>query len=54
MAMASLLSVTVSMAAETMGTLIESFLVKRVCVETSRGNTSEYFGKTKTSSKVKP
>ncbi len=47
-------SVTVSMAADTMGMFRWMLREKRVCRETSRGRTSEYAGIRSTSSKVKP
>ena len=43
-------SVTVSIAAETIGTLIRKFLVNCVLMFTSRGNTSEKAGTNRTSS----
>ena len=49
-AMAILLSVTVSMAAEIMGTFSEIFLENREVIETSLGSTSEKAGTNKTSS----
>lgn len=47
-------SVTVSMAALTMGMFISRPFVSLVLVLVSLGNTSEYLGKTSTSSKVNP
>ena len=49
-AIAMLLSVTVSIAAETIGMLSEMFLEKREITETSLGRTSEYLGTNRTSS----
>ena len=54
MAMASRLSVTVSMADETMGMLRLISRVNRVAVSTCPGITSEAPGSSKTSSKVRP
>jgi hypothetical protein len=54
MAIANLLSVTVSIAADTMGIFKRKFLVNWVDVFTSRGRTSEYLGTTSTSSNVRP
>jgi hypothetical protein len=51
--MARAASVTVSIAAETMGIFKEMFRVKRDCVLTSLGKTSEYAGNNNTSSYVK-
>ena len=53
-AMASGASVTVSIAAETMGILSLILREKRVSRETSRGNTSEKAGTSSTSSNVSP
>src|SRR6266487_391171 len=53
-AIASRPSVTVSIAALTIGTLSIILRVKRVCVETSRGRTEEAAGTMRTSSKVRP
>ena len=54
MAMAILLSVTVSMAADTNGIFKVISLVSLVAVFTSRGRTSECLGMTRTSSNVSP
>src|SRR5262245_6965418 len=54
MAMARRDSVTVSMAADTSGTLIFSLRVKWVCVFTSAGRTELFPGTSSTSSKVSP
>ena len=51
-AIASLYSVTVSMAADTIGTFIDNSLVSWDRIETSRGRTSEYAGTKSTSSNV--
>ena len=53
-AIASLPSVTVSIAALMIGMLMVIVRVKRVCVETSRGSTDEAAGTMRTSSKVSP
>ena len=53
-AIAILLSVTVSIAAEDMGTLSFMFFVKLETIETSLGRTFEYDGIKRTSSYVKP
>ena len=53
-AMARLASVTVSMAAESMGILIVISFVSRVVISTSRGNTWLYAGISSTSSNVRP
>jgi hypothetical protein len=53
-AIARLASVTVSIAALSIGILRVIFFVSRAEVSTSRGKTSLYAGKSKTSSKVNP
>ena len=53
-AIAILLSVTVSMAADTTGTFKLRFLENFESNSTSDGSTSEYDGTSKTSSKVNP
>src|SRR5215831_4802818 len=53
-AIASRDSVTVSMAALTMGIFRLILRVRRVCVETSAGKTSDFCGTNRTSSKVSP
>ena len=53
-AIAILLSVTVSIAAETIGTFNWRFLENLECNETSEGKTSEYAGTRRTSSNVRP
>src|SRR6185436_14286451 len=50
--MARRASVTVSMAADTIGMFSSSFRVRRVFRETSRGRTREWAGRRRTSSKV--
>jgi hypothetical protein len=47
-------SVTVSIALDTNGILIEIFFVTKADVSTSLGTTSEIPGKSRTSSKVRP
>jgi hypothetical protein len=54
MAMASLASVTVSMAALIMGMFSRIRFVNKVETSTSLGNIDEYAGTNKTSSKVNP
>tara|TARA_B100000579_G_C22609935_1_gene746761 strand:- start:186 stop:350 length:165 start_codon:yes stop_codon:yes gene_type:complete len=54
MAIAILLSVTVSMAADIMGIFKEMFVEKREVMDTSLGSTSEKEGTSSTSSYVRP
>ena len=53
-AIAILLSVTVSMAAEIIGILIEMFFENFVLIDTSLGRILEKFGTSRTSSYVRP